>query len=68
MRRTELEDSPRPHLEGLLDERDLDLADREFPGLRAFYEAELSRPTPHPRTFLELLARFGAFGPRPVAS
>jgi hypothetical protein len=49
----------RTGLSGVLTERHLDLAEAEFPGLSRFYE----RCIPRPATFLELLARFGAFEP-----
>ena len=53
----------RPHLQGLIDERDLDLAEGEFPGISSFYRQCVYGRCPCPRTFLELLARFEVFHP-----
>ena len=56
--------TPPCRLEGFIDEGHLTLAEREFPGIVAFYE-RLRRQDP-PRTFLELLMRFEAFAPRAI--
>lgn len=57
-------DAPRPRrLAGAIDERHLQLAEAEFPGIGAFYRG--LRTQDAPRTFLELLVRFGAFRATP---
>lgn len=43
-----------PSLRGLVTERDLRLAEAEFPGISAFYATRCGRD----RTFLDLLAAF----------
>lgn len=43
-------------------EKHLALAELEFPGISVFYRRVRAQPEP-PLTFLDLLARFGAFGP-----
>lgn len=48
------------HLEGLVTEADLELAELEFPGIQGFYRT-MAQAAQQPRTFLELLQRFGAF-------
>lgn len=51
--------APTLRLRGLVTEADLGLADREFPGILAFYR----RLGPDgPGTFLDLVVAFGAFG------
>lgn len=49
-----------PGLQGLITEQHLDLAEREFPGIAGFYRWVIEQPEP-PRTFLDLVTRFGAF-------
>ncbi|MCA9553265.1 MAG: hypothetical protein KC933_24730 [Myxococcales bacterium] len=53
----------RPRLEGLISERELDLAEGEFPGIVSFYRQVSGGIRPCPRTFLDLLAQFQAFRP-----
>ena len=52
----------RPGIQGVVTEKHLALAELEFPGISVFYRRVRAQPEP-PLTFLDLLARFGAFGP-----
>lgn len=52
------------HLLGTITERDLDAAEGEFPGIRAFYLRMPANDLHGPKTFLELLLVFGVFDPR----
>ena len=45
-------------MRGLITDRDLEQAEREFPGIGGFFAQLL----PKPRTFLELVARFEHWG------
>lgn len=54
----------RHRLEGVITDKHLNLAEREFPGIRGFYLRASEGPEP-PATFLDLLVRFGLFTPRP---
>lgn len=47
-------------LAGLITEQHLELADEEFPGIAMFFET-CRRDGVCPKSFLELLALFGAF-------
>jgi hypothetical protein len=53
----------RPKLEGFISERDLDLAEGEFPGIASFYRQCAMSARPRPRTFLDLLTAYQVFRP-----
>lgn len=48
-------------LQGFVTERDLQLAEQEFPGITGFYLQQRTQSQCCPRTFLELLGQYGAF-------
>lgn len=49
-------------MQGFITDRDFDLAERFFPGIRRFYKESVPRPL----TFLELLWRFEKRGRRDI--
>jgi hypothetical protein len=53
---------PETRLRGLVTEHHLELAEREFPGILRVWRSAAGREA---RTFLDLLAVYGAFSPRP---